>query len=67
MKAEELLDFRLFMAKLKSKISKALTVAAKYDYIYTEKGEQIQPSELTPEFLIKNQLNLVLTNKEWIK
>jgi FkbM family methyltransferase len=67
MKAEQLLGFNLFKTRLKSAIRSAIRLSEKYKFIYDESGNRIRFPELTPDLLFTNKLNLVLTNKEWIK
>jgi FkbM family methyltransferase len=67
MKVEQLLGFNLFKTTLRSTIRRAIQLAAKYKFIYDETGNQIQSPDLNPDLLLTYKLNLVLTNKKWIK
>jgi FkbM family methyltransferase len=67
MKFEKLLGFYLFKARLLTALEKCLQMAKKYTFIYTDSGVQILHEELTPGRLLRKKLNLVFTNREWIK
>lgn len=67
MKLENFLGFYLFKSKLLAALGKSVQIAGKYSFIYTDSGEQILHEELTPGRLLRKKLNLVFTNREWIK
>jgi FkbM family methyltransferase len=67
MKLEQVLGFYLFRSELLAALGRSLHFAEKYSFIYTDSGEQILHEELTPGRLLRKKLNLVFTNREWIK
>lgn len=67
MKLEQLLGFYLFRSELLAALGRSLHFAGKYTFIYTDSGEQVLHEELTPGMILRKKLNLVFTNREWIK
>jgi FkbM family methyltransferase len=67
MRLEQFLGFYLFRSELLAALQRSLHFAGKYSFIYTGSGERILHEELTPEKLLRENLNLVFTNREWIK
>lgn len=65
LKLERKIGYRFFKTKIISIIENALNISKKYKYIYTEYGEKVKFTDLNPDLMIKNKMNLVISNKKW--
>jgi len=67
MKLEEYFGLVVFKRTLFEKINKIISLAQKYKFVYDQNGDLISDSNLTPSYLLKNKLDLLLSNKKWNK
>lgn len=65
MKLERITGRYLFKSQLLDSLKKITTLCESFDYIYTSNGKLIPLKHMTPEYLLKNKIDLLLTDTKW--
>jgi hypothetical protein len=66
MKLECIFEFYIFENKMLKKLDEIVALAKQFRFVYNEHGEPISSLNLNSTYLLKNKIDLLLSNKPFI-